>query len=102
MTKASKSVFAGRPLASTCITSAMPMELMVTRPLALGMQLAATAPADGTMLKVVFWAATLALNKLTAARPMRTRFVIVFIGILLIVFFSWRGKDADECFLITS
>ena len=39
-----------------CITSTLPSELMVTRPFAPEIQPAATAPAEGTMLKVVLCA----------------------------------------------
>src|SRR5215831_15306989 len=72
-----------------CMTSTLPRELMVTRPLALGMQPAFTAPAERTILKVVFCASALMLIKLST-RPVtneRLFFTVVFSSSICFVFY---------------
>src|SRR5215468_7887632 len=78
-----------------CITSTLPRELIVTRPLALEMHPAFTAPDERTMLKVVLCANALMLMKLST-RPVtneRLFFTVVFSSSKCFVFhmFCARG-----------
>src|SRR5438105_13053842 len=84
MTKRSNPVFVGSPRISTCIVSTGPSELIVTRPEALGIHPAVTAPLDRTMLKTVFfWAAAGRAKVNTPLITTANRYL--FMGIFLLV-----------------
>jgi hypothetical protein len=66
------------------MTSTFPRELTVTRPAAFKIQLAATAPEERTMLKVVFWATAFRLATANTRAIVSAKLTLFIIDFLLI------------------